>query len=86
MIVVAFLKRDGANFVPSGPAFSRNLEDVPAPDSLWVKAVKVYVEIASKPKRERRAAMKRERDRLKNQVEDADARLLAQELDRALRS
>jgi hypothetical protein len=86
MIIVAFLKRDGADLVPHAPPFSRALEDVPNPDALWVKAVRMYVTIAAKPKAKRRTEMRLERDRLKYELNDPDARLLALELDRALRS
>jgi hypothetical protein len=85
MIVVAFLKRDGRNFVPFAPAFSRALEDVPSGNALWVKAVRLYAAIARKPKSLRRSEMRRQRDFLKYEIEDPDARLLALELDRALR-
>ena len=85
MIVVAFLKKDKENLVPFAPAFSRALEDVPTPGALWVKAVRMYAAIAKKPKSARRSEMRRQRDFLHNKLEDADARLLALELDRALR-
>ncbi len=85
MIVVAFLKREGTNFVPLSPAFSRALEDVPGPNALWVKAVRLYVAIAAKPKAARRSEMRRQRDLLQYEFDDPDARLLALELDRALR-
>jgi hypothetical protein len=85
MIVVAFLKRDGRNFVPFAPAFSRALEDVPNKDALWVKAVRMYAAIARKRKSLRRGEMRRQRDTLQYEIDDPDARLLALELDRALR-
>lgn len=85
MIVVAFLKKDKGNLVPLAPPFSRALEDVPTPNALWVKAVRMYAAIAEKPKSIRRSEMRRQRDLLQFQLEDADARLLALELDRALR-
>lgn len=85
MIVVIFLKRSGKDFVPFAPPFSRGLEDVPTPGALWVKAVQMYAAIAGKPKSSRRIEMRRERDRLQFEIDDPDARLLALELDRALR-
>jgi hypothetical protein len=84
MILVAFLKKDKGNLVPFAPAFSRALEDVPTPNALWVKAVRMYAAIAKKPKSIRRSEMRRQRDLLRFQLQDADARLLALELDRAL--
>ena len=85
MIVVAFLKRDGKDFVPFAPPFSRALEDVPSPNALWVKAVRLYVRIAAKPKSMRRQEMRRLRVRLGYDYYDSDSRLLALELDRALK-
>lgn len=85
MIVVTFLKKEGSGLTPIVPAFARALEDVPTPDSLWVKAVRMYAAIAEKPKAMRRAEMRRQRDVLANEIDDPDARLLALELDRALR-
>lgn len=86
MIVVAFLRRDGKNFVPLAPPFSRALEDVPTANALWVKAVRMYATIAAKPKSLRRQEMRRQRDALRYELNDADDRLLSLELDRALRN
>jgi hypothetical protein len=86
MIVVAFLKRDGKSFVPLAPPFSRALEDVPTANALWVKAVRMYATIAAKPNSLRRQEMRRQRDSLRYELNDADDRLLALELDRALRN
>ncbi|WP_167397768.1 hypothetical protein [Sphingomonas faeni] len=86
MIVVAFLKKDGMSFVPSAPPFSRALEDVPTATALWVKAVRMYAAIAAKPKSSRRDEMRRQRDALRFDLNDPDARLLALELDRALQA
>ncbi len=84
MIIVAFLQRHEGRLMPDGSAFSRSLEDVPSPESLWVKAVKLYVQIAELPKSQRRKEMRRLRGYLGMQIEDADSRLLALELHRAL--
>lgn len=84
MIVVAFLKRRGNDFVPFAPPFSRALEDVPSENALWVKAVRMYADIAKRPKSSRRREMQLESERLRFQLDDPDARLLALELDRAL--
>lgn len=86
MIVVAFLRRDGSRFVPFAPPFSRALEDVPTATALWVKAVRIYAAVAAKPKSSRQAEMRRQRDSLQLNINDPDDRLLALELDRALRT
>lgn len=85
MIIVAFLQRYDDKLMPDGSPFSRSLEDVPSPESLWVKAVKLYVQISALPKSQRRKEMLRLRDHLGFEIEDADSRLLALELHRALR-
>lgn len=86
MILVVFLHREGGALVPDLSAFSRSLEDVPSPDALWVKAVKLYVAIAATPPSRRRQDMEHRRELLAADTEDPDARLLALELDRALRT
>ena len=86
MIVVAFLKRDGKGFVPFAAPFSRALEDVPTANALWVKAVRIYAAIATKPKSLRRQEMRRQKDYLKYELDDPDSRLLSLELDRALQN
>lgn len=85
MIIVAFLKKDKGNLVSFAPAFSRALEDVPSPDALWVKAVRLYVKIADVPKSRRMKEMRYRRDLLNLEIDDPDSRLLALELDRAIR-
>ncbi|WP_242148967.1 hypothetical protein [Sphingomonas sp. BAUL-RG-20F-R05-02] len=86
MIVIAFLKKDGGDFVSFAPPFSRALEDVPNLRSLWVKCVQMYAAIAAKPESSRRREMVRRRDTLRFAINDPDDRLLALELDRALLS
>ncbi len=85
MQLVLFLQRDGKGVLrPSLPPFSRAAEDVPGPDSLWVKAVRHYVEIAALPADRRRAAMIARRNALRRSG-DPDALLLADDIDRNLR-
>lgn len=84
MVLVAFLRRQGDHLVPDMSPFSRSLEDIPSEDALWVKAVKTYVRIAAFPKQKRREEMAYRRDMLASEIEDADSRLLALELNRAL--
>ena len=85
MIVLSFLRRTTRGFDPIVPAFSRALEDVPSPDALWVKTVRLYVKIADVPKLGRLKEMRYWRDLLKVEIDDPDSRLLALELDRAIR-
>jgi hypothetical protein len=65
-------------------SFSRNAEDVPSPDSLWVRATRLYLEIAALPAAERRAALIARRDALRADGTDPDAALLAADIDRQL--
>lgn len=84
MMLVVFLRREGNQMVADGAPFARTLEDVPSADALWVKTVKVYVKIAAFPRQARRKEMTHQRDMLASEIEDADSRLLALELTRAL--
>lgn len=84
MQLVLFLQRDDKGVLrPSLPPFARAAEDVPGPDSLWVKAVRLYVEIAALPAKQRRAAMTARRDALRASA-DPDSLLLADDIDRNL--
>ena len=85
MILLIFLDREDGALRVMAPPFSRTLEDVPSPDALWVKAVKLYIEIAAHPRRERRKAMESRMIHLSLLIDDPDALLLAHELHRALR-
>lgn len=84
MILLLFLERRNGALRVMAPPFSRSLEDVPSPDALWVKAVKLYIEIGKRPQAERRKEMASRRSALALDIDDADARLLVLELDRAL--
>jgi hypothetical protein len=86
MIVLVFLRKEGRKWVPDMAAFSRALEDVPSSTALWVKTVQTYVQIASFPEAQRRKEMERQRLFLADDINDADSRLIALELDRALRT
>lgn len=85
MQLVLFLERDpqGQLQMASYP-FARSAEDVPSPDAPWVKAVRLYVEIAALPEGQRRAALTARRDALRAQTADPDAALLAEDVDRQL--
>jgi hypothetical protein len=85
MLLVLFLKRgtDGKLHLASYP-FARSAEDVPSPDAPWVKAVRLYAEIAALPRDQRKAALKARRDALLVQADDPDAALLAKDISRQL--
>jgi hypothetical protein len=53
MQLVLFLTRNtDGSLVPFRSSFSRDAEDVPGPDALWVKAVREYATISVLPKNE----------------------------------
>ena len=84
MQLVLFLKRDSKGVLrPSLPPFARAAEDVPGPDSLWVKAVRLYVGIAALPADRRRAALVARRNALRRSG-DPDSVLLADDIGRSL--
>jgi hypothetical protein len=83
MLVVLFFKRRNGALDLAGNAFARSAEDVPSTDAPWVKIVRLYVEIAALPAKERRSALIERRDRLR-QSSDADSKLLADDIDRQL--
>ena len=86
MLLLLFLQRDdGGRLRLAGSPFARSAEDVPSADAPWVKAVRLYVEIAALPERERRAALTARRDALRAQTGDPDAALLAEDIDRQIR-
>ena len=86
MQLVLFLERDrqGQLQMAAYP-FARSAEDVPSADAPWVKAVRLYVEIAALPEGERRAALTARRDALRARTDDPDAALLAEDIDRQIR-
>lgn len=84
MILLVFLRKENNEHELYNPPFSRSLEDVTSADALWVKAVKIYVQIANLPPRKRRKEMETRRNFLRMELEDPDSRLLGLELDRAL--
>jgi hypothetical protein len=85
MQLVLFLERDqNGQLQMAGYPFARSAEDVPSPDAPWVKAVRLYVEIAALPEGQRRAALTARRDALRARTDDPDAALLAEDIDRQL--
>jgi hypothetical protein len=85
MQLVLFLRRDGRGELrPELPPFARAAEDVPSADAPWVKAVRLYAEVAALPAKRRRAALVARREALRSSG-DADAALVAADIDRQLR-
>jgi hypothetical protein len=84
MQLVLFLERDDTGRLrPSLPPFARAAEDVPGPDALWVRAVRLYVGIAALPPKRRRAALIARREALRA-AGDRNGALLAADIDRQL--
>ncbi|HET9637630.1 MAG TPA: hypothetical protein VFP12_00310 [Allosphingosinicella sp.] len=85
MQLVVFLQRDGKGLLrPSLPPFARAAEDVPGPDSLWVKAVRQYVDIVALPADRRPSALIARRDALRA-AGGPDDIALADDIDRNLK-
>lgn len=86
MLLVLFLERNQAGQLQmAGYPFARSAEDVPSTDAPWVKAVRLYVEIAALPEAQRRAELTARRDTLRARTDDPDAALLAEDIDRQIR-
>lgn len=86
MLLLLFLMRDEAGHLAlASYPFARSAEDVPSASAPWVQAVRLYVEIAALPEAERQAALVSRRDALRATSGDADAALLADDLDRQIR-
>lgn len=86
MLLLLFLERDdeGRLRLATYP-FARSAEDVPSADAPWVKAVRLYAQIAALPEAERRAALVARRDALRAATGDPDAALIADDIDRQIR-
>jgi hypothetical protein len=84
MKLLLFFERKDGELRFAGYPFARVSEDVASDDSLWVKTVRTYVEIAALPEAERRAALIARRDALRARTDDADAEAIAADLDREL--
>jgi hypothetical protein len=86
MLLLLFLERDDEGRLRlAGYPFARSAEDVPSPDAPWVRAVRLYAEIAALPEAERRGALTARRDALRAEAGDPDAALLADDIHRQLR-
>lgn len=85
MMLVLFLERDDEGQLRlAGYPFARSAEDVPSAEAPWVRAVRLYAEIAALPTVERRAALIARRDAMRAATGDPDATLLAADIDRQL--
>lgn len=84
MLLLLFLRKmpDGSFRIISS-AFARTLEDVPDADAPWVRAVRYYNSVARLPKKERKALMQAERERLEATGDRVDA-LIAKDIGRQI--
>lgn len=83
-MVLFFLAHRNGRLVPTNEPFSRYGEDVPSADSRWVRAVRLYVEVAALPEPERRAALLTRQAALRARSDDADAQAIADDIGRSL--
>jgi len=80
MKLVLFLKRDERGVLrPYRSSFSRDAEDVPADDALWVKAVREYAMISEAATRERKTKLKQRISELRA-LGDADSAAIAEDM------
>ena len=84
MLVLLFIERRAGVLELANYSFARTAEDIPSPDALWVKAVRIYVEIVALPQKQRKAALIARRDLLRASSHPDD-KLLADDLDRQIR-
>lgn len=84
MILVLFFEKENGELRFAGYPFARVSEDVPSIDALWVRAVRMYVEIASLPKKAQRAALKAKQAEFAARAGDDDAQALAEDIGRHL--
>jgi len=84
MLLLLFLERRDGVLVLAPYSFARSAEDVPSADSLWVRAVRFYAEVAALPVAERRRALVARRDQLRA-ASDPESKLLAEDIDRQIK-
>ena len=82
--ILLFLRRSNGHLVAHWGPFARHAEDVPSPDSRWVRAVRLYIEVAALPPAERRAALVARQAALAARTGDADAQAVAADIGRQL--
>jgi len=85
MILLLFLERDreGRLDIGGGP-FARARRGRAVDRCPWVRATRLYVEVAAIPPEQRRAALIARRDALRSEGRDADAALIVADIDRQL--
>ena len=85
MLLLLFVTHDAAGKPDIIDAsFARTLEDVPSADSLWVRAVRYYAQVARLPHAERKKAMATEVARLRATGDREDG-LLANDIERQIK-
>lgn len=84
MILLLFLERRDGALILAPYSFARSAEDVPSADSLWVRAVRFYVEVAALPAAQRKRALVDRRDSLRASA-DPESMLLAEDIDRQIK-
>lgn len=82
--VLFFLNRSGDGYAGLWPPFSRFAEDVPSSNSLWVRVVRMYLEVAALPAAERRAALLARQAELRARTRDRQAAAIVADIDRHL--
>lgn len=83
--ILLFLRRSNGHLAAHWGPFSRYAEDVPSPGARWVRAVRLYIEVAALPPAERRAALVARQADLAARTGDADAQAIAADIGRHLR-
>jgi hypothetical protein len=79
---ILFLKREpDGSLSPYRSSFSRDAEDVPSDDALWVKTVREYARISQQPAGARKAALKNRIGELSAMTDDPDAAAIAQDME-----
>lgn len=81
MKLVLFFDREDGKLRFARRPFARVAEDVRSDKALWVKAVRLYAEVAALPEAEREAGLIARRDALRARRGDKDAMLLADDID-----
>lgn len=82
MKLVLFLKRnDYGEMVPYRSSFSRDSEDVPDENALWVKAVREYANISTFPKKEWKTRLLSRIAELRSNKDDLDSMAIAKDME-----
>lgn len=84
--ILFFLEQRGGRLATADHPFARVAEDVASADARWVKAVRLYIEIAALPEAERGAALLARQATLRARTDDADAQAIADDIARQPRT